>query len=85
MNEAERARHRVRGGVILDSLKDHVLRDAGLAEGFVLLRIDGKPVTTPDELHTALQGARERGERGVLVEGVHPNGQTMHVGIPISR
>jgi S1-C subfamily serine protease len=85
MNEAERSRHRVRGGVILDSLKDQALRDAGLVEGFVLLRIDGKPVSTTDELHAALQGARERGERGVLVEGVHPNGQTMHVGIPISR
>ena len=85
MNEAERSRHRVRGGVILDSLKDQALRDAGLVEGFVLLRIDGKPVSTPDELHAALQGARERGERGVLVEGMHPNGQAMHVGIPISR
>lgn len=85
LNDTERARYRVRGGLALDALRDQTLRDAGLAEGFVLLRVDGKPVSTPDELHAALRGARERGERGVLVEGMHPNGQAMHVGIPISR
>lgn len=56
-------------GVQVSDLRDGKLRDAGVRPGFIIMRVDGKTVSSVDELSTIL--ANKKG--GVLIEGVYPN------------
>lgn len=56
-------------GVQVTSLSEGKLKNAGVRQGFIIMRVDGKSVRTKDELASAL--ANKRG--GVLIEGIYPN------------
>lgn len=67
-NEAERLG--INGGVKISSLKSGKLLSVGIKEGFIITRIDKKPVRSLDDVKVAL----ENKEGGVLIEGIYPNG-----------
>lgn len=56
-------------GVQVTSLSDGRLRSAGVREGFIIVRVDGKEIRSVDDL--ALTLSNKKG--GVLLEGVYPN------------
>lgn len=56
-------------GVQVTSLGDGKLKNAGVRQGFIIMRVDGKSIRTKDELSSAL--ANKKG--GVLIEGIYPN------------
>lgn len=61
----------VAGAVEIVSLQDGPLKSAGLKEGYLILRVDKKPVSTPaaaEELYRKTDG-------GVLVEALSPDGE----------
>lgn len=63
-------------GVKISDLDDGKLKNAGLSEGFIITRIDKQPVNSPEDVRRILKSKRG----GVLVEGLHPNGQPDYYG-----
>jgi serine protease Do len=56
-------------GVQVSSLRDGILLDAGIRQGFVITEIDKKPVFASSDIKNALQNKTG----GVLIEGIYPN------------
>lgn len=56
-------------GIQITGLSNGKLRNAGIREGFIITRIDGKDIKSEADLASAL--ANKKG--GVLVEGIYPN------------
>jgi Do/DeqQ family serine protease len=69
VNEKLKSDLNIDAGVQVTSLGDGKLKNAGVRQGFIIIRVDGKSVRTKDELSSAL--ANKRG--GVLIEGIYPN------------
>ena len=77
------ARLDVRGGLVVTDMRPGEWSDEGIRRGAVLLRVDGQPLESEDDLNKALDRAREAGQRGVLLEGVQANGQQFYAGVPL--
>ncbi|MBF9219587.1 Do family serine endopeptidase [Hymenobacter sp. BT662] len=61
------------GGAKISGIKGSNLRETGMADGFIITRIDKSQVTKPSDVKNILDQARNGG--GVLVEGVYPDGR----------
>ena len=77
------ARLDVRGGLVVADIRPGEWSDEGIRQGAVLLRVDGHPLESEEDLTEALVKAREAGQRGVLLEGVQANGQQFYTGVPL--
>ena len=58
------ARLDVRGGLVVTDMRPGEWSDEGIRRGAVLLRVDGQPLESEDDLNKALDKAREAGQRG---------------------
>ena len=79
VNQEERSKLGIRGGVKVSKLLSGKLRSAGIQEGFIITSIDKKPITGTDDLESALKTK----QGGVLIEGVYPNGMKAYYGFGI--
>ena len=77
------ARLDIRGGLVVTAIRPGEWSDEGIRRGAVLLRLDGQPLQSHEDLIQALARAREAGQRGVLLEGVQANGQQFYAGVPL--
>ena len=77
------ARLDIRGGLVVTAIRPGEWSDEGIRRGAVLLRLDGQPLQSQEDLTQALARAREFGQRGVLLEGVQANGQQFYAGVPL--
>jgi Do/DeqQ family serine protease len=66
-------------GVQVTDLVAGKLMKAGVRENFIILRVDGKKVSSPNDLVGALSDKRG----GVLFEGIYPNGRMAYYGVGI--
>jgi S1-C subfamily serine protease len=69
----ERKKLKLDGGVKVVRLKDGLLRDAGMKEGFIITQVNKVKVKDTDDLYRQLEKPRKG---GVLIEGSYPNGQS---------
>ena len=70
LSDQEKQKLRLSGGVKVTGLKNGILRQQGVREGFIITDVNKEPVNTVDELNRALRSLKG----GVLVEGVYPDG-----------
>ncbi len=68
----------IEGGVQISSIGEGKWKQAGIKEEFIITKIDKRDIRTPEDLSSALRGAR--GE-GILIEGLYPNGEKAYYGI----
>ncbi len=61
------------GGAKISDIKGSNFRETGMADGFIITRIDKNAVTKPSDVKNYLDQARENS--GALVEGVYPDGR----------
>ncbi|MDO7850559.1 S1C family serine protease [Hymenobacter convexus] len=61
------------GGAKISGIKGSSFRETGMADGFIITRIDKSQVTKPSDVKNILEQARNGS--GVLVEGVYPDGR----------
>ncbi len=66
----EKRRFDVDGGVVVLNLSNGKLKQAGVKEGFIIQKINKKPVNSVDDIIDALQ----ENDGGILLEGKYPNG-----------
>ncbi|WP_258102592.1 Do family serine endopeptidase [Marinoscillum sp. MHG1-6] len=68
----------IESGVQLKSIENKKWSDANIKEGFIVTKIDRKPIKTPDDLYASLRSAKGQ---GILIEGIYPNGEKSYYGI----
>jgi hypothetical protein len=61
------------GGAKISGIKGSNFRETGIADGFIITRIDKSKVTKPQDVAKYLDAAKDSG--GALVEGVYPDGR----------
>ena len=76
LSDQDKSKLNVGNGVKITDLADGKLKKAGITEGFIITQIDKQPVDSPDDVSRILNSKRG----GVLVEGIHPNGQPDYYG-----
>jgi len=63
----------IEGGAKINGIKGSNFRETGIADGFIITRIDKNKVTKPQDVQRFLEAAK--GSDGALVEGVYPDGR----------
>jgi membrane-associated protease RseP (regulator of RpoE activity) len=63
----------IEGGAKISGIKGSNFRETGIADGFIITRIDKNRVTKPQDVAKYLDAAKEG--NGALVEGVYPDGR----------
>lgn len=76
LSPKEKASLRLSNGVKVTDIQDGKLKKAGIGQGFIITQIDKQPVDSPEDVQRILNSKRG----GVLVEGIHPNGQPDYYG-----
>ena len=66
----------IRNGLQVHNLTNGKLKGAGIKEGFIITRVDRRPVQSSKDVMSALS----KKDGGVLIEGVYPNGLTAYYG-----
>ncbi|KAA9338775.1 Do family serine endopeptidase [Hymenobacter busanensis] len=61
------------GGAKISGVRGSNFRETGIADGFIITRIDKNKVTKPQDVKRYLEAAK--GNQGALVEGVYPDGR----------
>ena len=74
----------LRQGIQITGIRQSLLRGSGIRDGFVVTRIDGRPVGTMADVNEALAAAVKSGDRGVLIEGVYPSGEHGYYGVSLT-
>lgn len=69
---------KLESGVKVIKVKDGKLKDVGVKEGFIIISVDKKKVTSPSEVVAILDNNRNS---GVLVEGIYPDGEKAYYGV----
>ena len=69
----EQAKLGLEGGAKISGIKGSNFRETGIADGFIITRIDKNQVSKPADVKKYLDEARDRS--GALVEGVYPDGR----------
>ncbi len=67
---------KINGGAKITKLGKGKLAEAGVKQDFIITRIDGREVRTPDDVVSILAGKTG----GVLVEGIYTNGRKSYYG-----
>jgi len=67
---------KINNGVQIDELKDGILSNAGIKKGFIITRVDKKPIQNVEDLMSYLQNK----DGGILIEGIYPNGMRAYYG-----
>ncbi len=73
VSASQQAKLGLEGGAAISGIKGSNFRETGMADGFIITRIDKNAVTKPADVVTYLDEAREKS--GALVEGVYPDGR----------
>lgn len=74
--DSEKTALRLTGGAKIKNLGTGKLKSAGIQNGFIITKIDGERVNSPEELTSLLKAK----SGGVLIEGVYPNGTKAYYG-----
>jgi S1-C subfamily serine protease len=75
----------LRQGIQITGIRQSLLRGSGIRDGFVVTRIDGRPVASMADVNKALASAVNSGDRGVLIEGVYPSGEHGYYGVSLPQ
>jgi len=80
LSKSELKKYNLTNGVKVKKLNAGILRRVGMNEGFMILKVDRKTVTTPKDVASILKLNKEK-DRGVLVEGIYPNGKKAYYAV----
>lgn len=73
----------LRGGVMVTDLQNGAWAQQGIRKGFIVLRIDGSPVTGLLDVERVVAHAAQNNEEGLLLEGMYPDGSRGFAGVAV--
>ncbi len=77
--QSEKESLKINGGVKVESIVPGKLKSVGVQKGFIITKVDGTPVSGPDQLESLLQ----QKSGNVLLEGIYPNGTKAYYGFSV--
>lgn len=80
VSKDELSRLNLKSGVKVDKLSGSVLQKSGMAEGFIITKIDKTPIQNAKQMQELI--ASKKGN-GILIEGVYPDGARAYYGFGI--
>ncbi|HSZ24230.1 MAG TPA: Do family serine endopeptidase [Cytophagaceae bacterium] len=75
---AELKNLKIENGVKVVKVNDGKFKEAGVKEGFIIISVDKKKISTPEEVIHMIEHTKTG---GVLLEGVYPNGIKKYYGL----
>ncbi len=60
-------------------------KSEGIAKGFIILKVNNQPVSTPDEIELAIQTIAQSNDKGLFIQGFYPNGRTRYYAIDLGE
>lgn len=85
--DSEKARSlQIRGGVSVENVSDGRFRSAGVRKGFIILGVNGKRVSTPEEfnaIYKAIATSDSSQDKVLFLSGVYPDGKTAYYAVPL--
>ena len=79
VTEAEKSTLKLNSGIKVESIREGRFRNIGIKEGFIITNIGDMKVNSIDDIMNALKSER----RGLLIEGIYPNGARAYYGLGI--
>ena len=81
--ERIREKLQLRGGVMVTDLRNGPWAQQGIRKGFIVLRIDGSPVTGLQDVERVVARAAQNNEERLLLEGMYPDGSRGFAGVAV--
>ncbi len=79
INSNEKSALKIQNGLRVQNIREGRLRNIGIREGFIITNIGEKAVNSIEDLTEALKSER----KGLLIEGLYPNGARAYYGLGI--
>jgi len=79
VSEEEKQALGINGGLKVVELRSGKLAYAGVQKGFIITKVNNRPVTSLEELMDIVNNANG----GILLEGVYPNGKKAYYGVGV--
>lgn len=89
LTDKEKNKYRINYGVRVESLKEGKLKAVGVMKDFIILKVNNKPVSTPEELdaivNSIIQDGTGYGEHAMFIIGMKPDGHAGYLAIDLSE
>lgn len=85
VTEAELRQLEISYGVKVTGLEEGRFKDAGIRDGFIILTINDKRVTSPDEVDNIYNAIiKGDGDKVMFIKGIYPTGKTAFYAVPLT-
>jgi len=77
----------VQYGIEVKSLSKGKLAELGVKPGFIILKVNNKPIYSAAEIQTAYDDAMNNGQRDkvLLIAGLYPNGKIIYFAVNLAE
>ena len=72
-------------GMQVSGLKAGSFRDAGIKDGFIILEINNKPVSTADDIEKIYNEVMKSSDRVMFITGIYPTGKKVYYAVDLSE
>ena len=72
-------------GVQVTGVSDGRMADSGIRKGFIILKANGVPMKTVDDLEKAMKEARKSPEQGLFITGMFPSGKRAMYAVDLTQ
>lgn len=79
LSDTEKSAYNINSGVKVENIKEGRLRNIGIKEGFIITNIGENRINSLNDISDALKSEK----RGLLIEGIYPNGAKAYYGLGI--
>jgi Do/DeqQ family serine protease len=87
LSDKIKAQLRLEYGLEVKSIKKGKLQDAGVKTGFVIVKINNRPIRTTDDLETAFENAVNTNDqfKVLSIAGIYPNGKVAYYAVNLEE
>lgn len=72
-------------GMQVTGLKAGSFRDAGIKDGFIILEINNKPISTADDIEKIYNEVMKGSDRVMFITGIYPTGKKVYYAVDLSE
>ncbi|HIU54396.1 MAG TPA: Do family serine endopeptidase [Candidatus Gallibacteroides avistercoris] len=86
LSDSERREYGLHSGVQVDGIKDGKFREAGIRNGFIILRINDNTVSSAKDVEKIYNNImkRQSAEKVMFIAGIYPNGKTGYYAVNLT-
>ena len=85
LNEKELKQYNVGYGLKVVEVKKGLFADSGIKKGFVIMKVNGMPVKSIDDLQKAVKQANASSEQVLFISGVTATGRRAYFSVDLSQ